>query len=182
MPDVSFDLSLSIFSKSVIGQQEIQTRALNLPPMVRRVLVMVDGKKSNSELAAFVAGHPIDAILTQLLEQGCIEGRAVAPAAPAKSASTNAAAPLQASDDLSRLPPPESRSAKDRELSRTFMTNTTNTMFGQNMRLTLIQAIHDCKTVEDLRKVYLSWAETMASSSIGAKRLPELRKSLFQYL
>jgi hypothetical protein len=182
MSDVSFDLSSAIFSKSVIGQQEIQTRALNLPPMVRRVLVMVDGKKSNGELAAFVAGHPIDAILSQLLEQGCIEGRVVAPAAPVKSASTKVAAPLQASDDLSRLPPPEARSAKDRELSRTFMTNTTNTMFGQNMRLTLIQAIHDCKTVEDLRKVYLSWAETMASSSIGAKRLPELRKSLFQYL
>jgi len=179
MSDVSFDLASAVFSKSAIGQQEIQTRALNLPPMVRRVLVMVDGKKSNTELAAFVVGHSIESILNQLLEQGCIEGRAVAPAAPVASAKV--AKPSEG-DDLSRLPPPESRSAKDREMSRTFMMNTTNTMFGQNMRLTLIQAIHDCKTVEDLRKVYFSWAETMASSSIGAKRLPELRKSLFQYL
>lgn len=179
MSDVSFDLSSTVFSKSAIGLQEIQTRALNLPPMVRRVLVMVDGKKSNRELAAFVAGHPIEAILNQLLEQGCIEGRAVTPAAPVASAKV---AKPEVDGDLSQLPPPESRSAKDRELSRNFMTNTTNTMFGQNTRLTLIQAIHDCKTVEDLRKVYLSWAETMATSSTGAKRLPELRKSLFQYL
>lgn len=179
MSDVSFDLSSAIFSKSVIGQQEIQTRALNLPPMVRRVLVMVDGKKSNGELAAFVVGHSIESILNQLLDQGCIEGRAVAAVAPVASAKV---AKPQADADLSQLPPPEARSAKDRELSRTFMTNTTNTMFGQNMRLTLIQAIHDCKSVEDLRKVYFSWAETMATSSTGAKRLPELRKSLFQYL
>jgi hypothetical protein len=179
MSDASFDLSSAVFSKSAIGQQEIQTRALNLSPMVRRVLVMLDGKKSNAELAAFVAGHPIETILNQLLEQGCIEGRAVTPVGSVATA--NLAKP-QAEGDLSQLPPPESRSAKDRELSRNFMTNTTNTMFGQNMRLTLIQAIHACKTVEDLRKVYLSWAQTMATSSIGAKRLPELRKSLFQHL
>jgi hypothetical protein len=92
MSDISFDLSSSIFSKSVIGQQEIQTRALNLPPMVRRVLVIVDGKKSNGELAAFVMGNSIDSILNQLLEQGCIEGRAVARAAPARAASTKVAA------------------------------------------------------------------------------------------
>lgn len=179
MSDISLDLSSTVFSKSVIGQQEIQTRSLNLPPMLRRVLVMVDGKKNNSDLAAFVAGHPIESILSQLLEQGCIEGRAMAPVALPKAPKVDKP---QADSDLSHLPPPESRSAKDRELSRTFMTNTTNTMFGQNMRLTLIQAIHDCTTVEDLRRVYLSWAETMAGSSTGAKRLPELRKSLFQHL
>lgn len=181
MSDVSFDVSSTVFSKSEIGQQEIQTRSLNLSPLLRRVLVLVDGKKTTADLAVFVAGQSIESILNQLLEQGCIEGRVMAPAAAPKIVAPKAATP-QTSSDLSRLPPPEARSAKDREMSRTFMTNTTNTMFGQNMRLTLIQAIHDCKTVEDLRRVYFSWEETMASSTIGAKRLPELRKSLFQYL
>ena len=70
--------------------------------------------------------------------------------------------PQQAGDDLSRPQPPEVRSAGDRELSRTFMANTTNTLFGQSMHLALIQAVHDCKTEEDLRRICISWAETVA--------------------
>lgn len=150
MSAVFLDLSSTVFSKSVIGQQEIQTRSLNLPPLLRRVLVMVDGKKNNSDLAALVAGNSIEPILNQLLEQGCLEGRPMAPVALPKAPKL---AKPQAGSDLSHLPPPDSRSAKDRELSRNFMTKTTNTIFGHNTRLTLIQSIHDCKTVEELRRV-----------------------------
>ena len=62
------------------------------------------------------------------------------------------------------------------------MTNTTNTMFGFNMRLTLIEAIHNSSTTEELRKAYPAWASTMAAGGPSAKRLPELRKELFKVL
>jgi hypothetical protein len=42
------------------------------------------------------------------------------------------------------------------------MANTTNTLFGQSMHLALIQAVHDWKTEEDLRRICISWAETVA--------------------
>jgi hypothetical protein len=67
-------------------------------------------------------------------------------------------------------------------MARNFMTNTINTMFGQNMRLTLIEAIFTARTADDLRRVYPVWAETMASIGVGAKRQPELRLKLFQVL
>lgn len=67
-------------------------------------------------------------------------------------------------------------------MARNFMTNTINTMFGQNMRLTLIESIFAARTAEDLRRVYPVWAETTASIGIGAKRLPELRQKLLQVL
>jgi len=39
MTDVSLDLSAATFAKTVIGQQEIQTRLLGLTPLTRRALV-----------------------------------------------------------------------------------------------------------------------------------------------
>ena len=80
------------------------------------------------------------------------------------------------------LPDPSERSAKDVEMARNFMMNTVNTVFQPNTRLSLLEAIASCKTAEDTRRVYPRWAETIASSTIGARRLPEFREKLFQVL
>lgn len=178
MTDATLDPAASIFAKTAAGVQEIQTRALGLPPLTRRMLVLVDGKRSGRELAAFVAGHDVADILGQLLAQGCIE--ALAAAGPVAVA-PKAAAP-GAESVLSSLPQADTRSAKEIEMARNFMTNTVNTMFGQNMRLTLIESIFAAQTADDLRRVYPVWADTMASIGVGARRLPELRQKLFQVL
>ncbi|OGA99698.1 MAG: hypothetical protein A3E79_10375 [Burkholderiales bacterium RIFCSPHIGHO2_12_FULL_61_11] len=178
MTDVSLDLSAATFAKTALGQQEIRTRSLGLPPLVRRVLVLVDGQRSGRELAAFVPGQDVSALLSQLLAQGCIDAKAAEAAEPAA-----AVAPAPGSDAaLSGLPQAGTRSAKEIEMARNFMTNSINTMFGQNMRLTLIEAIFAARTADELRRVYPVWAETMASIGIGAKRLPELRQKLFEVL
>lgn len=174
--DVSPDFAATTFAKTAAGSQEIQSRALGLPPLTRRLLVLVDGKRSGRELAAFVAGHDAAELLGQLLAHGCIE--ALAP----KAAAVAAAVAPAAESVLSGLPQAATRSAKDTEMARNFMTNTINTMFGQNMRLTLVESIFAARTAEDLRRVYPAWAETMASLGVGAKRLPELRQKLFQVL
>lgn len=178
MTDVSPDLAAATFAKTAAGIQEIQSRALGLPPMTRRLLVLVDGKRSGKELAVFAAGHDVGDILGQLLAQGCIEALAAAETAPVAAP---AAAPAGAAE-LSGLPQASARSARDIEMARNFMTNTINTMFGQNMRLSLIESIFAARTADDLRRVYPAWAETMATIGVGAKRLPELRLKLFQVL
>ncbi|MDO8717605.1 MAG: hypothetical protein Q7K20_01285 [Polaromonas sp.] len=174
MTDVSLDLAAATFAKTAAGIQEIQNRALGLQPMARRLLVLVDGKRSGKELAVFAAGHDAVGILGQLLAQGCIEALAVAEPAPVAAPADNAG--------LSGLPQASERSAKEIEMARNFMTNTINTMFGQNMRLSLIESIFAARTADDLRQVYPVWAETMATIGVGAKRLPELRLKLFQVL
>ncbi len=183
--DVSLDLTTATFSKTAAGLHEIQTRALGLPLMVRRLLVLVDGKRSGNELAAFAAGCDVADLLDQLLEHGCIEARAgepSAPSAPAKPATPSAFSAPSNAAQLAGLPAAASRSSKDIEMARNFMTNTINTMFGQNMRLTLIESIFKCRSAEELRQVYPAWDSAMASIGIGAKRLPELRQKLFQVL
>ena len=187
LPPDPIDFNTATYSKTVIGLHEIQTRALGLSPLARRLLVLIDGKRSGQELAPFINGHDVAELLSQLLGHGCIEAKvsavpAPAPLAPPAAAGGATVGGLDPAAELAGLPPAESRSRIDFDKARNFMTNTTNTMFGFNMRLTLIEAIHNSSTTEELRKAYPAWASTMAAGGPSAKRLPELRKELFKVL
>lgn len=175
----SFDLTATTFFKTSVGQQEIQTRALGLPSLIRRVLVLVDGKRSGKELAAFVGGEEnIAEVLGQLMAHGCIDAQEAAKP-------MHAAGACGEPDDvaaLASLPHAALRSPKEVEMARNFMINTTNNVFGQNMRLSLIKSIMNCQGAEELRHVFPVWASNMASSSAGAKDLPELRERLLRVL
>ena len=59
MPDSIPVLLRSIYAKTAQGQQEIASRSLGLSPMARRVLVLVDGKRSGQELSTFVPGNEV---------------------------------------------------------------------------------------------------------------------------
>ncbi len=176
-------LTSAVFTKTAEGQQEIQKRALGLSPMVRRVLVLVDGQRSGEELAAFVSGANIEAILRELLEKRCVEGKAVLrKSAPAAAQAPAADQGGTAADSLAALPPASARSANENEMARNFMINTVNTIFGQNARLTLIETIARAEGTDGLRMAFLSWQTSMEGDRAGARRLPELREKLFKVL
>jgi type IV secretory pathway VirJ component len=186
MSDTSIDFHRAFFAKTVIGQQEIQNRALGLAPLVRRLLILIDGKRSGQELAAFVNGHAVADLLGELLTRKCVEVVASTAAAtvtaPASPASETTASETLRNTGPANLPPPESRSAKEVEMARNFMINTVNMEFGQHMRLSLIEAISNCATADQLRQVYPLWFSTMASSRSAAKELPALRDKLLRVL
>lgn len=185
----TLDLTAAIYSKTAAGQQEIQSRSLGLSPLVRRILVLVDGKRSGRDLSAFVSGSDdIEQILGALLSQGCVAAeapskaavpaaRAAAPAASAapESAGTTAGAPPG-------LPAAETRTAKDNEMARHFMINSINSIIGQHMRVSLIHGIFHAESTQALRTIYHAWEASMAGHGMGAKRLPELREKLFKVL
>lgn len=184
MPHDNIDFLSAVFAKTAIGQHEVSTRALGLSPLARRLLILVDGKRSGRELAEFVAGHPVVELLGELLTRQCVEvvGTAAAPvkaATPDKTASASVTTPEAA---LAALPPAESRSAKDLDMARNFMINTVNMEFGQHMRMSLIKAVDESSTVAELRQVYPLWLSTMAASSNAAKNLPTLKDKLFRVL
>jgi hypothetical protein len=181
MTDQTLDLNASIFTKTLLGQQEIQSRSLGLSGLVRRILVLIDGKRNGSELGGFVLGHDITAIIRELLSHGCIDA-ASAPPSQAQPEAITPKVPKSEGTTFSSLPAPETRTAKDLEMARNFMTNSVNNMFGQHTRLTLIEAIFKCNSTVALREVYPAWVETMSSSAIGVRRLPELRQNLFTVL
>ena len=182
MPDSNTDLLRSIYAKTAQGQQEIASRSLGLSPLARRVLVLVDGKRSGQELSTFVPGNEVGPQLTELLERGCIEAVATAPAPKPAASVASAETGSHAGHDLDALPAPDSRSAKEADMARNFMINTVNTIFGQHNRISLVESIYASKTTEELRHVYIAWAEAMESNAVGKRRLPELREKLFAVL
>lgn len=187
MPD-TLDLSTAVFAKTDLGQQEIQSRSLGLSPLVRRILVLADGKKSGGELAAFLpSADDMQAVLQQLLSLGCLQAQPRSkPAAAARSAEPTAEVPAEAdassTGDIPGLVPAAQRTTKENEMARNFMINSINAIIGQQMRITLIQNISDAKTTEALRAVYLDWEASMADHGMGKKRLPELKEKLFKVL
>jgi len=195
MPNTSVELDHAVFAKTALGQEEIQSRALKLGPMVRRLLILIDGKRDGRELKPMIGGQDLRALIDELLTKGCIErvstsaATSAASAAPSREKSTAttpttaaAAAASPADAQLADLPAAETRSAADVTMACNFMTNTVNTIFQPYTRLTLLEAIANCNSAQDARQVYVQWAETIGSSAIGAKRLPEFREKLFKVL
>lgn len=190
MPD-TLDLTKTIFTKTTLGQQEIQTRSLGLSPLVRRTLVLVDGKRTGTELGVFLSGSAdIADVLDQLLALGCVEAREAPQRSAARVQATEPqpgpegqpATEASVADALAALPPADARDVKDNEMARNFMVNSVNSIIGQNMRISLISDISRAQTTEQLREVYLAWESSMSNHGMGARRLPELREKLFKVL
>jgi len=172
----TLDLISVTFAKTELGQREIQSRSLGLAPLVRRLLVLVDGQKRGRDLAAFFGDTNIEPLLGELLDKGCVQARQEAAAA----AGPGMAAPVV--DAWAGLPDAATRSAADNEMARHFMINTANAIFGQNMRLTLIETIAKAQGTEGLRQAFLAWQQALQDDRIGVKRLTEFRPQLFKVL
>lgn len=169
-PAASLDLNGAIFSKTAAGLQEIHSRALGLPALIRRVLVLVDGKRSSKELATFAGGEEkIIEVLNQLVANGCIDVQ-------------QAPEPLADMAELAALPAPTLRSPKDVEMARDFMLNTLNIIGGPESHAGLLRAVLACHSADALRRVYPAWVSTMRAVPAVASRLPELRERLFAAL
>jgi hypothetical protein len=88
----------TIYRKTAKGVQEIETRALKLAPRFRSLLILVDGRRSDDELARMVATAG-DQALAALAESGFIEAIGMtadpeqATRAPARPAETAPASP-----------------------------------------------------------------------------------------
>jgi hypothetical protein len=76
---------MAIYRKTSKGIREIETRECHLSPRLRTALILVDGRRGDSELRRMIFGEA-DEALRALLEQGFIE--AVAAAAPSTASAT----------------------------------------------------------------------------------------------
>lgn len=86
-----------VFRKSAKGLSEIETRAFRLPPRLRQALILVDGRKSELELAALL-GPEAQATLAALRDGAFIEALvtvADAPPAPPTAAPRKPARPVE---------------------------------------------------------------------------------------
>jgi hypothetical protein len=83
----------TIFRKTELGNAEIANRRLGLRAELRRLLILIDGRKTAGTLATFVRLPEVDGLLYELQSLGVIEvadGTAVAPAPTAAAPSASA--------------------------------------------------------------------------------------------
>lgn len=82
----------TIFRKTELGNAEIANRRLGLRAELRRLLILIDGRKTAGMLATFVRLPEVDGLLYELQSLGVIEvadGTTVAPAPTAAAPSAS---------------------------------------------------------------------------------------------
>jgi hypothetical protein len=84
----------TIYAKTADGQNEIETRARRISPRLRSALILIDGKRSDDELAKLIQQH--DETLQALLAAGLIKALAPAPARVPAAEASPALAPAPA--------------------------------------------------------------------------------------
>lgn len=81
-------MSSPLYVKTDKGRQEIETRAGGLPAKLRRLLIMIDGRKTLDELMSQTGlSIDMDSMLQQLQDGGYVDLEGVAPPSLAQAAS-----------------------------------------------------------------------------------------------
>lgn len=158
---------MSTFTKTRKGLEEIESRSGGLHPRVRRLLILVDGRRATHELATVVNDPHFEQTLATLQEGGYIEAEASPEPAPAPAPAAVIAPPTSAANGGGQL-----------EVARNFMMNTLKTFNGPYGKLSLVQKIHDSTTCEQLQALFEEWLHAIGETRAGRQRAEELSARL----
>jgi hypothetical protein len=165
-----------IYVKTPQGVAEVGARSAQLSMVARRVLIMMDGRRTVEELAVFVRAGEIDAIVTQLESAGLAErAGGAAPttvAAPAaiESAAPEApavAAPVPDERDLAPITLDEAKRRAVRELSD---------RLGPDADV-MAMRIEDCRSIDEFRERVRD-AERFVTAALGAAAAQDYVRAL----
>ncbi len=146
----------TIYRKTAKGLAEIDTRAHRLPPRIRSMLILVDGKRDAEDLKALVTVQA-DECLRSLSEQGLIEAvgetvrNAPAPAVAPDAPTAPAASPALDSP------------ATDVDGLRRAAVRALNDALGPGAE-TLALRLERARTLEELRPLFAQGARLLAAA------------------
>ncbi|MCZ4305394.1 hypothetical protein O4G98_11690 [Zoogloeaceae bacterium G21618-S1] len=163
------------YAKTAKGVTEVETRADRLKPALRRLLILVDGKKPLDALKSLIGVDEIDEPLSQLVEGGYIEAVDAANDAGAAAGSN-----VTTAFDLTSLPAERDPKALDK--ARNYMINTLKHFHGPYTKLDLMRVVQASESHAQLREHYADWLRCMHESSMAERRLDELNRELFAVL
>lgn len=166
-----------VFAKTQKGQEELTAKSGGLTPRQRRVLIMVDGKRSVDELREMLQADDLQHTLGLLEESGFIEVRAVMDATGATQP-----APAEPMPSITAFRPLDAVSTKDMELARNFIQNTLKTFCGPFAHLHIVEAAFAAKTHEELRLQFDPWFNAVVQTRDGRRRAEELRGMLLKVI
>ena len=135
---------VTVYRKTAKGATEVETRAHKLPPRLRSALILVDGKRSDTDLRALI-GPAGDESLQILAEGGFIDVFSVA--AVTRAVQAPAAAASNAGPSTS---PPSTTTSSDVTLRRREAVRAVNELLGP-MGESLSIRLERAKTIDELR-------------------------------
>jgi hypothetical protein len=159
-----------VFRKTPAGQVEVTARSGSLTLSMRRVLIMVDGRRPLVELAPLVRAGEIDGVIAALLEKGFIEPIMVAAPATTAGPTTIAPAPRTLPDvtDPNRfMSLDEARRRVVRELTD---------RLGPEAEYVAIK-IEQCASIDELR-ARIRDAERLLTNAMGEKVAQDFLQAL----
>jgi hypothetical protein len=159
-----------VYRKTAAGQDEIVARSGSLALPVRRVLIMIDGKRTAGDLAQFLRPGEIDSVIAELLQKGYIEPATAAAPAPATVPPTIAPAPRT----LSEVSDPSRFMSVD-EAKRRVVRELTERLGPEAEHMAL--KVERCTTVDELR-ARIREAERLLGTVIGEKAAQDFRQAL----
>lgn len=166
-----------VFEKTEKGQREISERSGGLHPRVRRVLILVDGRRTVDELREMALADDLSHTLGALEEEGYIEVKGVEAGSGELVAVEGALPSITAFREL-----PQPMDPKEAEMARHFMINTLRTFCGQYTHMTLMSTIHSAKDHGELRLLFPDWYRHIVDTRQGRRRAEELRAQLLKVI
>ena len=166
-----------VFQKTEQGRAEITERTAGLHPRTRRVLIMVDGKKTVDEIREMVAADDLTHTLGELEELGLIEALSVRQDSGEETKVEGALPSITALRELAPKPDPD-----DLEKARHFMINTLRTFCGQYTHVTLMSTLNSAASHEELRLHFDDWYHFIVETRQGRRRAEELRGQLLKVI
>lgn len=189
----------AVFVKTAKGQAELNLRSGALTPRSRRVLILVDGKRSVADLDALIQSETLRTILGQLEEDGFIEyveaGKpavaappavarppAKAPAGPATGTAAKAEATLAAATPHPFGPLPDPADPRRLRQARQLMSEAIHNFVGTFGTKGLLQQIAGAQSHQDLRALYGDWLHLITLSLESPWEVSDLRDKLIRVI
>lgn len=162
-----------VFHKTAKGVEEMEKRCHGLSPKVRRVLIMIDGKRSVDVLREMALADDLTHTIGALEEEGFIEVMGIAGAGGVVPAP---AGPLPSITAFKDEPPPVDPMRL--QLSRNFMANTINAFAGSLGNSSLLERLEAAHSLGDLRLCFDEWYQAIVISRDGRREAEALRARL----
>jgi len=161
-----------VFRKTAAGQAEVTARSGSLTMPMRRVLIMIDGKRTVAELAVLLRPGEVDSVITALLEKGHIESTMAVPAQDAAAARPATIAPGPRT--LSDVSDPNRFMSID-EAKRRVVRELTDRLGPEAEYLAI--KIEQCVSVDELR-ARIRDAERLLANAMGEQVAQDFRQAL----
>ncbi|MBO0612777.1 hypothetical protein [Thiothrix fructosivorans] len=177
----------ALYTKTAKGYDEVETKAGGLPPVLRRVLIFVNGKRNIDELKTLPRVDNLQQALLQLEQDGYIYRASSTNRTPTPSPAAAVASPetvpatVPVSDGEFRPLPPTNSPLHIQQV-RNFMSNTLSVFVGSFGSSALLGRLQNAQTHADFRSLFSEWYTAITGSRDGRREADKLRAELLKLI